>query len=226
MLDLTPFGFTPTESQAYGALQELGPSSGYAVARALAIARANAYQALDGLVTKGAATLAASESPRRYRAVQPQTVFARIAASEAQKLDVLERQVREQPRRGADPVTLLRGERAISEVVVRAVVRAEGKVRCLATASRFASWAPAIRARVAAGRPIELWTADAGDVELAVAPGRASPERVREGLGADPLLLLADGALVASLADDPEGIWSDSPMVVGLVEAALRDLTT
>jgi len=195
------------------------------VARALAIARANAYQALDGLVTKGAATLAASETPRRYRAVQPQTVFAHVVATETRKLDVLERQVREQPRRGADPVTLLRGERAISEVVVRAIVRAEGTVRCLAAASRFATWAPAIRARAAGGKPIELWAADGGDVELAVAPMRASPERVQQGLGADPVLLLADGALVASFVGDPEGIWADTPMVVGLVEAALRDLT-
>lgn len=195
------------------------------MARALAIARANAYQALDGLVTKGAATLAASETPRRYRAVQPQTVFARIAAAEARKLDVLERQVREQPRRGADSVTLLRGERAISEVVVRAVVRAEGTVRCLAAASRLATWAPAIRARVAAGKPIELWTADSGDVELAVSPMHASPERVQNAVGPDPVVLLADGALVASLGDDAEGIWSDSPMVVSLIEAGLRDLT-
>ncbi len=58
-IDLTPFGFTPTENLAYGALLDLGPSSGYAVAKELSIARANAYQALNGLVAKGAAVITA-----------------------------------------------------------------------------------------------------------------------------------------------------------------------
>ena len=69
-VDLTPFGFTPTESAAYGALLAAGPSSGYAVARHLAVARANAYQALNGLVTKQAADCT-GEDPQIFRAVQP-----------------------------------------------------------------------------------------------------------------------------------------------------------
>ena len=36
-VDLTPFGFTPTESQVYGALLRLGPSTGYAVAHGIKI---------------------------------------------------------------------------------------------------------------------------------------------------------------------------------------------
>src|SRR5438874_238681 len=46
-VDLTPFGFTPTESQVYGALLRLGPSTGYAVAHATRVARANTYGALE-----------------------------------------------------------------------------------------------------------------------------------------------------------------------------------
>src|SRR5881275_2775955 len=53
--DLTPFGFTPTESLAYLTLLRLGPSTGYAVARAARLARANAYGALEGLALRGAA---------------------------------------------------------------------------------------------------------------------------------------------------------------------------
>ncbi|MCH8838950.1 MAG: hypothetical protein IIA60_14340 [Candidatus Marinimicrobia bacterium] len=54
-VDLTPFGFTPTESQVYQVLLEHGPGTGYAIARAANLARANAYSALAGLVAKGAA---------------------------------------------------------------------------------------------------------------------------------------------------------------------------
>src|SRR5207249_10815205 len=55
-LDLTPFGFTPTESLVYATLLRLGPSTGYAIARGARLARANAYGALEGLVSRGAAT--------------------------------------------------------------------------------------------------------------------------------------------------------------------------
>lgn len=225
MLDLTPFGFTPTESHAYGALIELGPSSAYAVARALSVARANAYQALDGLVAKGAAVLATEEAPRRYRAIQPQTVFARIVDNETRKLDALERQVLEQPRQGADPVTTVRGARALNDLVVRALIRAETGVRLLATSDRLGGWAPAIRARAAAGRSLELWSADGRAADLVVEPRTAPAERVRDVLGEDPVLLIADGALIATMGPGAEGVWSDARVIVGLVDSALRHLT-
>src|SRR6266540_2603018 len=53
-LDLTPFGFTPTESVVYAALLRLGPATGYAVAHATRRARANTYGALEGLVGRPA----------------------------------------------------------------------------------------------------------------------------------------------------------------------------
>jgi sugar-specific transcriptional regulator TrmB len=226
MLDLTPFGFTPTESHAYATLLDLGPSSGYAVARGLSIARANAYQALDGLVAKGAAAVVGDGTPRRYRAIQPRTVFARIVDSETRKLDSLERQVEEQPQAGADPIARIRGERAVNDLVVRAIIRGDGPLRCLANARRLTGWAPAIRARAAAGKPIEIWVADGGAADLAVPPKAASAARVKGLLGDDAVVLLADGALVASLGADADGIWSESRLVVGVVEAALRYLTS
>src|SRR2546425_246043 len=47
-VDLRPFGFTPTESLVYAALLELGPSTGYAVARAARLARA--AQSIEGVL--------------------------------------------------------------------------------------------------------------------------------------------------------------------------------
>src|SRR5207245_210292 len=52
-LDLTPFGFTATESLAYAALLRLGPSTGYAVAHATRVARANTYGARAGRRAEG-----------------------------------------------------------------------------------------------------------------------------------------------------------------------------
>jgi hypothetical protein len=63
-VDLTPFGFTPTESLAYATLLRLGPTTGYAVAHGARLARANAYAALAGLVVRGAAFRAAGRPVR------------------------------------------------------------------------------------------------------------------------------------------------------------------
>jgi sugar-specific transcriptional regulator TrmB len=225
MADLTPFGFTPTESSTYQALLDLGPSGGYAVARALSIARANAYQALDGLVAKGAAVLVDAAAPKRYRAVQPRTLFAQILAAEGRKLDEFERALVTQPTSGATPHLYVRGTRAILDIAVRAIVRAESEVRCVASGSRLDAFAPAFRARLAAGRPSRLWATSPFATDYPVPVARMDSQRI-EWLGhPDGLLLVADGALAATLGDAAEGIWSESQLVVGLVSATIEQMT-
>lgn len=226
MLDLTPFGFTPTESNAYRTLLDLGPSSGYAVARAMSIARANAYQALDGLVAKGAAVVVDAATPKRYRAVHPRTLFAQILAAEGRKLDDLERAMLAQPAAGGAPQIHLRGTRALLDVAVRAIVRAEGDVRCVTGGSRLDTLAPAFRARLAAGRQTHLWATTPHVTDYPVPIAQVDPERLSTIGGADAILLVADGALAATLGDEAEGIWSESRLHVGLVSAAIEHIVS
>ena len=89
-LDLTPFGFTPTESKIYEVLLTGGPGTGYAVARSAGLARANTYGALEGLVTKGAAR-ADEGQPKIFRAEPPGSVLARIANGQGEALERLSR---------------------------------------------------------------------------------------------------------------------------------------
>ena len=77
-IDLTPFGFTPTESLVYEVLLTSGPGTGYAIARSAGLARANAYSALEGLVSKGAARVDPGR-PKRYRPEAPAALIARIS---------------------------------------------------------------------------------------------------------------------------------------------------
>ena len=77
-IDLTHFGFTPTESLVYQTLLSGGPGTGYAIARGAGLARANAYSALEGLVSKGAARVDGGR-PRRYRPEAPAALIARIS---------------------------------------------------------------------------------------------------------------------------------------------------
>ena len=87
-IDLTPFGFTPTESSVYATLLGLGPSTGYAAARATGVARANAYAALEGLARRGAALRTAGR-PARYRATDPQVLLIQLAAEQSERLERL-----------------------------------------------------------------------------------------------------------------------------------------
>jgi hypothetical protein len=223
-IDLTPFGFTATENLAYGALLDLGPSSGYAVAKHLSIARANAYQALDGLVAKQAAALA-GRNPRRYRAVQPQALLTIIGEAQARMLDRLEHQVLTQPALGAEPLVRLEGSRAIRETATRGIVRAEREVLCVAPAAELRALAPAFRARTAAGRPTATWSlGPAADSGLPLAAEVTADDQGRHFPG-PVLLLIADGALLASVGDDPSGYWSGDPLIQGIVRAAIAAVT-
>src|SRR5437773_12196677 len=102
-VDLTPFGFTPTESVVYSALLRLGPATGYGVSRATRLARANAYAALAGLVDRGAAYRTAGR-PVQYRPTDPQALLAHLAAQQGEALDRLSRAL-ENASQPAEPET-------------------------------------------------------------------------------------------------------------------------
>jgi sugar-specific transcriptional regulator TrmB len=78
-MDLGRFGFTPTEGRVYAALLRVGPATGYAVARAARLARANAYGAMESLAGRGFAARLPGR-PARYVAAEPETVVARLDA--------------------------------------------------------------------------------------------------------------------------------------------------
>src|SRR5207247_2375819 len=84
-LDLTRFGFTPTESLVYEVMLRSGPGTGYAIARSAGLARANAYAALEGLGQKGAAR-GEEGRPKRYRPEPPPTLVARLVDRQGQRV--------------------------------------------------------------------------------------------------------------------------------------------
>src|ERR687893_1842998 len=91
-VDLTGFGFTPTESLVYEVLLKSGPGTGYAIARGAGLARANTYSALEGLVSKGAARVEGGR-PRRYRPESPAGLVARISNNHGLALERLSREL-------------------------------------------------------------------------------------------------------------------------------------
>jgi sugar-specific transcriptional regulator TrmB len=228
-LDLTPFGFTPTESLAYGALTELGPQTGYGLARGLSIARANAYQALRGLVAKGAVTTT-SDRPARFRPMQPPTLVALIAAREAGKLDRLDAQLSRVPGAGAPGVVAITGERSLLDLTMRTAARATGLVTCIAPARLLLGLAPAWHKRAIDKAETQLWhLGDAPALPLPVeASGQVEAEMVERYFSAPILLLVAvEATVLATLgASGPAGYWSSDPTLAAAARATAALLTS
>lgn len=213
-LDLRPFGFTPTESLVYATLLQLGPSTGYAVARRARLARANVYAALEGLVEQSAASRVPGP-PTRYRPTDPQALLAALAARQGAALDQLARSL-DGVATSSEPVTHdVAGARALGNVVSQLVARAERSARGVIAA---ALWRPTVPAwRRAAAR---------ATVDVRIAGDMTDDEGLSRGSVASdtPTLLVIDEAR-AVLADiDLAGLWSSHPLIVRVTAAALEGL--
>ena len=217
-LDLAPFGFTATESQAYATLLRLGPSTGYAVAHAARLARANTYGALEGLVARGAAARLPGR-PARYRAADPPALLAQLAAQQGAALERLGRALKDVSRPAEPDTRSIEGTRAVANLILQLVARAARRVEGVITAELFRPTLPAWR-RAAAHAELVLRVS--GDLPAEAGPivtGSADPDT--------PTVLLIDDAHVISVAgagDTAAGIWSSHPAVAALARATLRGL--
>src|SRR6266542_946732 len=198
-VDLTPFGFTPTESLVYEVLLTAGPGTGYAIARAAGLARANAYSALEGLVAKGAARADAGR-PRRYRPEDTTALIARIANHHGQALDKLSTDLEALSVPSAPTLVEIDSPRAALQLISHDVARATKTVALLAPAEAYPLLAPALRRPASSGVQLTLLTT--GPVELpfaAVALVDGGPD-----WPGTPLLCVVDdrSAVVASRQGD------------------------
>src|SRR5919106_287710 len=162
-IDLTHFGFTPTESLVYQVLLNGGPGTGYAIARAAGLARANAYSALEGLVSKGAARVDGGR-PRRYRPEAPAALIARVSDDHGQALERLSRELDAASVPDTETLVEVHSGRAVLQLITHDVARASQSVGLLAPADAYPLLAPALRRPYSAGLPLSL--AATGPVEL------------------------------------------------------------
>jgi sugar-specific transcriptional regulator TrmB len=227
-IDLTPFGFTTTESLVYAALLRLGPSTGYGVARATRLARANAYGALEGLVSGGAAFRSPPPSrPVHYRPSDPQTLLAQLAARQGAALDRLGQALRDASLPLEPETRVITGERAVGNLIHQLVARAERRVAGMLAAALWRPTLPAWR-RAAARAVLDVKLAGDSDAAGRVGgAGAADTEGILTGAvsGAEPTILLIDDAqvIMATAAGDATlALWSAHPHVVELARRALR----
>jgi HTH-type transcriptional regulator, sugar sensing transcriptional regulator len=219
-LDLTYFGFTPTESLVYEVLLVSGPGTGYAIARSAGLARANAYSALEGLVTKGAARVDPGR-PKRYRPETPAALTARILTDHGRALERLSNDLDAVSVPATPTVVEIESGRAVLQLITHDVARATTSVALLAPADAFPLLAPALRRPYAAGIPLVVCATAPVDLGFAVV------EVVKGAYPwpGMPIISVVDdrsAILAARQGADVRGHWSTAPAFVAAARLALE----
>ena len=221
-LDLTSFGFTPTESLVYEVLLRGGPGTGYAVARAAGLARANAYGALEGLVQKGVAR-AEEGRPKRSRPEPPAALLARILERQGQALDQVSRSLDEISVPDTPTLLELTSARGALSIASREAARATSQILLHASPDAFPPLVPSLRKAAGAGVSLSLSATAAVDLPFAqVMVAAGGP-----GWPGQPLLLVVDGRSALLAARDGErvvGHWSTSSTLVAAATLAIEGL--
>jgi sugar-specific transcriptional regulator TrmB len=219
-IDLTAFGFTPTESLVYEVLLKHGPGTGYALARAAGLARANAYSALEGLVTKGAARVEAGR-PRRYRPEPPAGLVARISNNHGLALERLSRELDSIAVPSEPTLVEIESSRAVLQLLSHDIARARRSVELLAPPDAYPLLAPALRRPLSAGVPVSLWSTGTVTAEIG-AEVATTTEQPWPGM---PILAVIDerSAIIGSRqGSEVQGYWSSAPPFIATARLALH----
>jgi sugar-specific transcriptional regulator TrmB len=219
-INLTHFGFTPTESLVYEVLLTNGPGTGYALAKAAGLARANAYSALEGLVAKGAARVDGGR-PKRYRPEPPTGLIARITNDHGLALDRLSSDLESLTVPETPTVVEIDSARAVLQLITHDVARAAESVALLAPPDAFPLLAPALRRPLAAELQVSLYST--APVELGFSS--VIPVSPRSDWPGMPIIAVVDGrsAVIASREGaQVRGHWSTAPTFVAAARLALE----
>jgi HTH-type transcriptional regulator, sugar sensing transcriptional regulator len=219
-IDLTYFGFTPTESLVYEVLLTSGPGTGYAIARGAGLARANAYSALEGLVAKGAARVEGGR-PRRYRPEAPAGLIARISHNHGVALDRLSSDLEMISVPGTPTVVETESGRAVLQLITHDVARATRSVALLAPPDAFPLLAPALRRPVSAGLPVSLLSTGPVDLDFATV-GVVGDTLAWPGT---PIIAVVDdrsAVLGSREGTEVRGHWSSAPAFVAAARVAFE----
>src|SRR4051794_7435576 len=219
-LDLTRFGFTPTESLVYEVLLKHGPGTGYAIARSAGLARANAYSALEGLVSKGGARVEGGR-PRQYRAEGPAGLIARISNNHGLALDRLSREMENLPNTSGPATVEIESGRSVLQLLTQGVTKATRSVELLAPPDAYPLLAPGLRRPYAARVRLNLWSTAAVDLDF-VEVGVVPHQSAWPGM---PVLAVFDqqsSIIAARNGAEVQGHWSTVPSFVAAARLTLE----
>ena len=221
--DLTPFGFTPTESLLYGVLLVGGPGTGYALARSAGLARANAYSALEGLVAKGAARVEEGK-PRRYRPEPPATILARIMDHQGAAIEELSAQLQSIAATPSPTLVELSTYRGVLQLMAHEVARAETRVWLIAPPDSFGTLTPPLRRAAANGVELRIGVTGTPPDLSFTRVSRVVTDTVWPG---EPLMMEVDrrsALLAARTGETVHGHWGTAPTLLAAATLVLDSL--
>jgi len=218
---LTSFGFTEMESRLYAELLKRGPATGYALGKALGKATANAYQALNSLVRKGAVNEDDGD-PKSFSPVPPAELFAALRGEFSSKAQHAET--------AFSQIYARSSEQRLYQL--RTLTQAVERARAIARDAReillfdlfplpFDLLKDELEAAQARGVTVAGLVYGDGDVRFSavIGPGDSFSGDNWPGL---QMSVIADGreVLVALISKDggnlTQGYWSDSPFIACL----------
>ena len=220
-VDLTPFGFTPTESLVYEVLLRGGPGTGYTVARAAGLARANVYAALEGLVSKGAAR-AADGRPKQYRPEPPSTLLARLSDRQGEAIDQLSVSLAALAVPDTPTLVELASPRGAVQLMGHEIARAAQSVALIAPPDGCLALAPQLRRAASVG--VTLDVSSTGSVPMGAVPVATI---LSPGWPGEPVLLVVDerAALIGSREGSRfSGHWGSGIAFVAAARCAITAL--
>ncbi len=211
---LDRFGFTPTESRVYQTLLQLGPSTGYSVARELGIARANVYHSLEALARRGAVRRAAG-SPARYAAAGPAALVGELERAFKKDLASLEEELHSLPIGGSGARAEFEPIASGAHLLARAASCADAAVTELLVVT--GPWAEPIHGRLPAAmsRHVQVRVVSLGEP--------APPGALVRAVAGDELRAYWGGLPVAVVADQARavcGVLGDGDTASGLATSA------
>lgn len=221
-LDLTPFGFTPTETRMYSTLVSFGPGTGYALAQAAGLARANAYSALEGLVSKGAARVDGGR-PKRYRPEAGSALFSRLSDRQAVALDRLSDALTSIGAPEGPSLIDIESPRACWQALARDIARATSRVWLCTPPEGYQVLGPVLR-RATGALPDTILLSSA---PVVLDYTLVSVINVDGAWPGDPILAVVDDrvAVVARRVGELfEGQWGTAPAFIAAAALAFERL--
>lgn len=220
---LVELGFTSSEARVYLALLRQPEATGYELAKAAELQRANAYAALASLSAKDLVTRTRPDGPARYVAAPPAEALGRIKRSTERTVDSLIADLALLPRRRRTAAFYqLRGREAVIDRVVSLVDGAEHRLAVCAWAEDLDWLGGPLRAAAQSGCRVVVNLFGDADVDFGEVYRHESPDRT---VGGHLLTLTVDAtiALIAEFGAEPTAISTDQPALVQLVEKLIRD---
>lgn len=219
ILNLTQIGFTSYEAKAYFALLQKHPAIGYEISKLSRIPTSKIYEALTGLVRKGAIICSATE-PIYYSPVDPEIVLQKIEKEYRSKISGLRDGLKQIP---AIPDMDITWNLAEYPVIVEKMIEAIGSASEFLLLSLFPEEAEQLKEVIhhAENRKVRVIVGVFGDSSLACKEvinlqscGFTSVKRIGKRLN----VVVSDAKEVVIGEMDrttgSKGIWTTNPSIV------------